>query len=73
MLFTATSNKTDSSMKTTPGLIYPSKPLDSGFNDRGLNTIPIERKGNSPFGQSFSYTDHPQINKEFGRNNFAGK
>ena len=51
---------------TQPSLVFPAKPIDTNVIDRAPNAIPIERKGNSPLGQSFSYTDQPPKDGGFG-------
>lgn len=72
MLFYIPGTKNDTrSNKNNFGTLYPAKPFDPNLNERSQNSIPVEKKGNTPFGQSFSYTDPPP--KEYKRNNQAGK
>uniref|UniRef100_A0A336LSY5 CSON003513 protein n=1 Tax=Culicoides sonorensis TaxID=179676 RepID=A0A336LSY5_CULSO len=58
--------RNESVRPTPPSLSFPGKSLDTNVIDRGPNAIPIERKGNSPLGQSFSYTDQPPKDGGFG-------
>lgn len=61
--------RNESLRPTQPSLAFPAKPIDTNVIDRAPNAIPIERKGNSPLGQSFSYTDQPPKDGGFGFSN----